>query len=159
AHALELSELSPREVAVSFTDREQTFISEANVYRLLKAEGLITSPAFIVMKTADRFASPTTAINQLWQTHFTYLRATGWGWYSLSTVLDDFSRYNSAPPWPPPMSPPPSTAHCRLRAWINCPLTSGRACSATTGHPTLPAILPNGSMNTACATRAESPTT
>jgi putative transposase len=93
AHALDQSELSPREVAVSFTDREKTFISEASVYRLLKAEGLITSPAFIVMKAADTFANPTTAINQLWQTDFTYLRVTGWGWYYLSTVLDDFSRY------------------------------------------------------------------
>jgi putative transposase len=93
AHALEQSELSPREVAVSFTDREKTFISEASVYRLLKAEGLITSPAFIVMKAADHFANPTTAINQLWQTDFTYLRVTGWGWYYLSTALDDFSRY------------------------------------------------------------------
>jgi putative transposase len=93
AHALEQSELSPREVAVSFTDREQTFISEASVYRLLKAEGLITSPAFIVMKAADTFANPTTAPNQLWQTDFTYLKVTGWGWYYLSSVLDDFSRY------------------------------------------------------------------
>jgi putative transposase len=93
AHALDQSELSPREVAVSFTDREQTFVSEASVYRLLKAEGLITSPAFIVMKAADTFANPTTAINQLWQTDFTYLKVTGWGWYYLSTVLDDFSRY------------------------------------------------------------------
>ena len=74
AHALDQSELSPREVAVSFTDREQTFISEASVYRLLKAEGLITSPAFIVMKAADHFANPTTAINQLWQTDFTVRR-------------------------------------------------------------------------------------
>ena len=93
AHALEQSELSPREVAVSFTDREQTFISEASVYRLLKTEGLITTPAFIVLKAADTFANPTTAPNQLWQTDFTYLRVTGWGWYYLSTVLDDFSRY------------------------------------------------------------------
>jgi putative transposase len=93
AHALEQSELSPREVAISFTDREQTFISEASVYRLLKAEGLITSPAFILMKAADHFANPTTAPNQLWQTDFTYLKVTGWGWYYLSTVLDDFSRY------------------------------------------------------------------
>jgi len=91
--ALDRPELSPREIAVAFTDRERTYVSEASVYRLLRAEGLITSPAFIVMKAADRFANPTTAVNQLWQTDFTYLKVTGWGWYYLSTVLDDFSRY------------------------------------------------------------------
>ena len=63
------------------------------MYRLLKAHDLITSPAFILMKAADSFAQPTTAPNQLWQTDFTYLRVIGWGWYYLSTVLDDFSRY------------------------------------------------------------------
>lgn len=91
--ALQEPELSPREVAVAFTDAEKTFVSEASVYRMLKAEGLVTSPAFIVMKAADAFANPTTAINQLWQTDFTYLKVTGWGWFYLSTVLDDFSRY------------------------------------------------------------------
>jgi putative transposase len=91
--ALDAPELSPREVAVAFTDAEKTFVSEASVYRILKAEGLMTSPAFIVMKASDRFANPTTAINQLWQTDFTYLKVTGWGWFYLSTVLDDFSRY------------------------------------------------------------------
>src|ERR1700693_6331184 len=30
---------------------------------------------------------------ELWQTDFTYLRIVGWGWYCLSTVLDDYSRY------------------------------------------------------------------
>jgi transposase-like protein len=91
--ALDEPELSPREVAVAFTDRERSFVSEASVYRLLKARGLVTSPAFIVMKAADAFANPNTAINQLWQTDFTYLKVTGWGWFYLSTVLDDFSRY------------------------------------------------------------------
>jgi putative transposase len=91
--ALDAPELSPREIAVTFTDRERSFVSEASVYRLLKARGLITSPAFIVMKAAETFANPTTAINQLWQTDFTYLKVIGWGWFYLSTVLDDFSRY------------------------------------------------------------------
>jgi transposase InsO family protein len=92
ALALDEPELSAREVAVAFTDRQRCYISEASVYRLLKAEGLLTSPAFIVLKAADRFAHPTTAINQLWQTDFTYLKVIGWGWYYLSSVLDDFSR-------------------------------------------------------------------
>jgi transposase InsO family protein len=91
--ALDQPDLSPREIAVAFTDRERSFVSEASVYRLLKARGLVTSPAFIVMKAADKFANPTTAINQLWQTDFTYLKVTGWGWFYLSSALDDFSRY------------------------------------------------------------------
>ncbi len=91
--ALDEPELSPRELAVRFTDTEGYFISEATVYRLLKAHDLITSPAFIVMKAADEFRDKTTAPNQLWQTDFTYLKVIGWGWFYLSTVLDDFSRY------------------------------------------------------------------
>ena len=91
--ALDEPELSPREVAVAFTDKERSFVSEASVYRLLKGHGLITSPAFIVMKAADKFQNPTTAVNQLWQTDFTYLKVVRWGWFFLSTVLDDFSRY------------------------------------------------------------------
>ena len=91
--ALDQPELSPRELAVRFTDEERYFVSEASVYRLLKAHDLITSPAYIVIKAADEFRDKTTAPNQLWQTDFTYLKVTGWGWYYLSTVLDDFSRF------------------------------------------------------------------
>lgn len=91
--ALEETELSPRELAVRFTDTQRYFVSEASVYRLLKAHDLITSPAFIVIKAADEFRDKTTAINQMWQTDFTYIKIVGWGWYYLSTILDDFSRY------------------------------------------------------------------
>jgi putative transposase len=91
--ALDEPALSPRELAVRFTDTESYFVSEASVYRLLKALDLIASPAFIVVKAADEVSDKTTAPNQLWQTDFTYLKVIGWGWFYLSTVLDDFSRY------------------------------------------------------------------
>lgn len=93
AMALDIPDLSPRELATRFTDAERYFVSESSVYRLLKAHDLITSPAFIVIKAADEFKDKTTAPNQLWQTDFTYLKVINWGWFYLSTVLDDFSRY------------------------------------------------------------------
>ena len=91
--ALDEPELSPRELATRFTDTKSYFVSEASVYRLLKAHDLIASPAYIVIKAADEFKDKTTAANQLWQTDFTYLKVIGWGWLYLSTILDDFSRY------------------------------------------------------------------
>jgi transposase InsO family protein len=91
--ALEEPELSPRELAVRFTDTQSYFVSEASVYRLLSAHDLITSPAFVVIKAASEFRDKTTAINQMWQTDFTYMKVIGWGWFYLSTILDDFSRY------------------------------------------------------------------
>ena len=54
---------------------------------------MITSPAFVVIKAADGFRDKTTAANQLWQTDFTCLKVIGWGWFYLSTILDDYSRY------------------------------------------------------------------
>jgi putative transposase len=91
--ALDQCELSPRELAVRFTDEKRYFVSEATVYRLLKAHDLITSPAFIVMKAANEFHTKTARPNEMWQTDFTYFKIIGWGWMYLSTVLDDFSRY------------------------------------------------------------------
>ena len=102
------------------------------------------------MKAADKFANPTTAINQLWQTDFTYLKVTGWGWFYLSTVLDDFSRYIVAWKLCTTMSADDVTDTLDLALQASglddsADRSVGRACSATTGHPTSPAICPIGS--------------
>lgn len=91
--ALNLPEKTPRELAWHITDDQGYYISESSVYRILKERNLITSPAYIVVSASDKFQNPTKRINELWQTDFTYLKITGWGWYYLSTVLDDYSRY------------------------------------------------------------------
>ena len=91
--ALDRPDLTPRELAWHITDTQDYFVSESSVYRILKAHDLITSPQFMVMRASDRFQHPTSRINELWQTDFTYFRVVGWGWYFLSTVLDDYSRY------------------------------------------------------------------
>ena len=63
--ALKETELSPRELAVTFTDQESYFVSEASTYRILKAHDLITSPAFIVIKAANEFKDKTTCQSAL----------------------------------------------------------------------------------------------
>ena len=58
-----------------------------------QAVDLIPSPAYIVLSAATTVRHPTHRPSELWQTDFTYLQVVGWGWYYLSTVLDDDSRY------------------------------------------------------------------
>src|SRR6516165_1987103 len=92
--------LSPRELAVRFTDTEGYFGSEASVYRLLQAHDLIASPVFIVMKAANEFKDKTTAPNQLRQ-----LKALGWlsreprrySCVSLSLAPDRWARRSGEP--------------------------------------------------------------
>ena len=91
--ALQYPEKSPRELAWYITDEHAYFIFESSVYRILKSYELITSPAYILLSASDSFHTPTRRINELWQTDFTDFKVIGWGWYYLSTVLDDYSRF------------------------------------------------------------------
>ena len=91
--ALEYTALSPRELSVKITDEQRIFISESSVYRILKAKGLISTPAHILLSASDEFRNKTHFVHEMWQTDFTYFKIVGWGWYYLSTILDDYSRF------------------------------------------------------------------
>ena len=91
--ALDMPERSSREIAMLYTDHYRYHISESSVYRILKKRGLIASPVFSVQPAAGEFKQKTTRINEMWQTDFTYFKVLGWGWYYLSTILDDYSRF------------------------------------------------------------------
>lgn len=91
--ALDHPDHSSRQIAWLFTDQQGYFISESSVFRILKRFDLVESPAFRVLSAADKFVHPTKRVNELWQTDFTYFKILNWGWYYLSTVLDDYSRY------------------------------------------------------------------
>ena len=91
--ALEYSDLSPRELACKLSDTRGVFISESSVYRILKSRGLITTPNHILLSASDSFEKKTMFVHEMWQTDFTYFKIIGWGWYYLSTIIDDYSRY------------------------------------------------------------------
>ena len=75
--ALEHEDLTPRELAVKYTDEKRSFVSESSVYLILSAEDLITAPTHVVICAANEFRDKTTRLNELWQTDFTYLKAIG----------------------------------------------------------------------------------
>lgn len=91
--ALEHPDQSSRQLAWQFTDQEGYFISESSVYRILKGYDLLENPAFEIISVKEKFEKPTKRVNEMWQTDFTQFKIVGWGWYYLSTVLDDYSRY------------------------------------------------------------------
>lgn len=91
--ALEYPEEAPRQITYRFIKEKAYFVSESSVYRILKGYDLIESPAFEVITAKEKFDNPTRRVNEMWQTDFTQFLVMDWGWYYLSTVLDDYSRY------------------------------------------------------------------
>lgn len=77
--ALDRTDLSSRELAHCITDKQQVFISESSVYRLLKERGLVNAPIHILIAASDQFKDKTAFVHQMWQTDFTYFKVVGWG--------------------------------------------------------------------------------
>lgn len=91
--AVDYPDLSLRELAYKITDEQQIFISESSVYRILKSRSLMTAPAHIFLSASCEFTNKTRFVHQMWQTDFTYFKILGQGWYYVSMILDDYSRY------------------------------------------------------------------
>jgi hypothetical protein len=52
-------------VARQPASKQGHFVSESTVYRILKAEDLITSPAYILMQASDAFQHTNRRVNEL----------------------------------------------------------------------------------------------
>ena len=98
--ALEQTDLSSRQLAAWITDNKGFSVSESSEYRLFNSQGLVKSPEMKMAAGREFHAKPTRP-HQMWATHASYFRVSGWrvcgwGFYYLVTVMDDFSRFITA---------------------------------------------------------------
>ncbi len=91
--SLEHPELTPRELSVLLLEESEIFVSESSFYRILRQRGLLERTEHNFVYADDGSHHKTRFANEMWQTDFTYFKVKGWGWYYLSTVMDDYSRY------------------------------------------------------------------
>jgi len=90
--ALLYPEWSSREVSCHIADACGFTVAESTVYRLLKEGGWIKPKDMRRFPASPEYRVKTKRPNQMWQTAATYLLVKNWGWYSLISVLDDYSR-------------------------------------------------------------------
>jgi transposase InsO family protein len=92
AAARESPEWSCRQLATWITDHLVLSVGESTVYRLLKKEGLIKPPVMKLL-AGKEYQRKTSGPHQMWATDASYFRVTGWGYYYMVTVMDDYSRF------------------------------------------------------------------
>jgi putative transposase len=89
--ASEFPEWSSRQLATWITDHQSLSVGESTVYRLLKREGLVKPPVMQLL-AGKEYQRKTSVPHQMWATDASYFRVTGWGYYYMVTVMDDYSR-------------------------------------------------------------------
>lgn len=87
------TDLTSRELAYKITDEGPFSISESSVYRILKEHGLIFPAVIEVAQAEPEFHYKPRRVHELWQTDLTYFFVVGWGFYFITGILDDYSRY------------------------------------------------------------------
>ncbi len=92
AVAREFPDLSSRQISVWITDKEGFAVSESTVYRILRREGLVKR-AECEPAAAKEYHTRTSHPHQMWSTDCSYFKVSGWGYYYLVTVMDDYSRF------------------------------------------------------------------
>ena len=91
AAARESPERSSRQLATWITDHLSLSVGESMVYRLLKKEGLV-KPSVMQLLAGKEYHRKTSGPHQIWATDASYFRVSGWGYYYMVTVMDDYSR-------------------------------------------------------------------
>ena len=66
-------------MAAYLTDHRGLAVSESTVYRILRREGMVTSPEK-QLKASNEYHLKTTGPHQLWATDAPYFRVVGWGY-------------------------------------------------------------------------------
>ena len=87
--ALDQTDPSSRQLAAWITDNKGFSVAESSLYRLLKRQKLVKSPE-MKMAAGKEFHTKTIRPHQMWNTNASYFRVSGWGFYYLVTVVDDF---------------------------------------------------------------------
>ena len=91
AAARESPEWGSRQLATWITDHLGLSVGESTVYRILRREGLIKPPVTRLL-AGKEYHRKTSGPHQVWATDASYFRVSGWGYYYMVTVMDDYSR-------------------------------------------------------------------
>jgi len=91
ATARESPDWSSRQLATWITHHQSLSVGESTVYRILKREGLVKPPEMKLL-AGKEYQRKTSGPHQMWATDASYFRVSGWGYYYMVTVMDDYSR-------------------------------------------------------------------
>jgi transposase InsO family protein len=92
AAARKSPEWSSRQLATWITDHLRLSVGESTVYRILRREGLVKPPVMQLL-AGKEYHRKTSGPHQMWATDASYFRVSGWGYYYMVTVMDDYSRF------------------------------------------------------------------